>query len=239
MMTRTISVIAGTSLTLPAVAPNILAIEGYCNGVAGTQYFLQLHNAVPTSGVTAPLRSWQILGKDGFTFNDRDIGLLTANLTQPNAQGTFYLYLSSTDVVFTTSGITCDINCEVEEFELEQLGTTTVPSYVSVSSLQVLTDLPNQTRALYALTVTETQGTASYIQLYAQALPPFVPNTPPVIQIPLAANATVILNFGDNGIHLFQQNLDGSLHYGIWVGISKTSSYFDGNGLAVITAVYK
>ena len=59
MQTRTISVIAGTNVTIAnnSTTPVLLSLEGYCNGVANTQYFLQLHNVIPTTGVTVPMRS--------------------------------------------------------------------------------------------------------------------------------------------------------------------------------------
>ena len=158
MMTRTISAIGATGVTLATggLTPNILLIEGFCNGVANTQYFIQIHNVIPSSGITVPLRSLQVLGVDGFTFNKYDIGLQTANLTSPPAQTSFYIFLSTTDAVFTNPGITADINVDIEEYELELSGTNIIGP--TAGAITVFTD-PNPQLRLVQITAVNNVGT--------------------------------------------------------------------------------
>ena len=244
MTTRTFKVVAGTSVAVATnnQSPNILTIEGYCNGVANTQYWIQLHSvAAPVSGTTAPLRSFQVLGTDGFTFDKGFHGLASQNLTNPPTQPGLWVFLSSTDGVFTTSGITADINVDVEEWELELQGTTTVGDLTTnVSTLTVVADGANTTNRLTKLTVTELNGAAGFIQFFAA---PLVANVSVSLsapcQIPLAANATVTLNFGSQGQRFFSQDANGTKHYGIYVGLSLTSGVYDSAGGGAIQAVYK
>lgn len=241
-MTRTIKVVVGTNVVISdgtGLSPVLLTIEGYCNGVSPTQYWLQLHSVVPTTGVTVPLRSWQILAADGFTFNKNDIGLTLANLTNPPTQGALYLYLSSTDNVWTTPGITADLNVDIEEYELEIQGTTTVSSGGVVSSLTVVADGVNVTNKLISFSITETSGQMSYIQLFAAA--PVVNTSIPLAggQFSLSANGTVIERFGGVGRSFTSQDSIGTLHKGIYIGVSTTSGLYDGGANATISAVYK
>jgi hypothetical protein len=252
MMTRTLSVIAGTSLGLnvPGISandllPNLFSIEGYCNGVAGTQYWLQLHTvAAPSTGVTVPLRSWQIIGLDGYTFNKNDIGIQLANITSAAAQaaGTptqqptgFYIVLSSTDAVFTTPGITADINVELEEWELEATGLTEVTAGAGIG-FSVVADGATTTNRLVKLQVTETNGAATFIQLFAKGL---AFNGVPIESIPIAANATVVLNFGVAGRPFFQQDASGTGHFGIYVAFSLTPLANTQDGSCSASAWYK
>lgn len=244
MMTRTFKVIAGTSVAVAtnAQTPNIQVIEGYCNGVANTQYFIQLHGvAAPTTGVTVPLRSLQVLGQDGYTFNKTDIGLTTQNLTNPPTQPGLWVFLSSTDGVFTTSGITADINVDVEEWELEFQGTTTVGDTVTgVNYLDVVADPQVPPVNLMQVQVTERNGVASFIQLFAltgdNLVEGQISNYP---VIPLPANGTVYLNFGDGGKKMFSQDANGTQHTGISVALSLVAGSWNTQGFGTILATYK
>lgn len=243
MMTRTISVIAGTSVTLATggVCPNMLCLEGYCNGVANTQYFLQLHKIAPAnlvSGATVPLRSFQVLGANGFTFDKEQTGLQLANLVNPASQSAtgYYMVLSSTDAVYTTPGITCDINVEIEEFELELTDTSTNTGNSAAGIYAVFAD-PNVSKRLVKLTVLDTSGVASFVQVFAKSP---VASQVPIQQWPLAANATLVLNFGSVGESGFDsQDTDGTNHSGCYIGLSQTTGSFDAAGAGTVTAIYK
>ena len=252
MMTRTISVIAGTSITLGVggVCPNIMCLEGYCNGAANTQYFLQLHVIAPASlvsGTTVPLRSWQLLGVDGYTFNKQDIGLQLANISVPVGQVAtgYYIVLSSTDAVYTTSGITADINAEIEEFEIELLGTTRVTGNLAGGFLQIVADSVSDTNNLVTLQVTNTLAGGAYVQLFAKS--PTV-GMVPLVNLPvsdsgvdglLAVNATATWKFGSLGKSIYSQGVNGTNHNGVFVGLSATQGTFDGTGTGSAVAYYK
>ena len=239
MMTRTYSGVGVASLLVSTggAMPAIHMIEGYCNGAAGTQYFIQLFNAPPTSGVTVPLRSLQVLGADGYTFDKNDVGLSTQNLTNPPNQTGIYIYLSSTDAVFTTPGITADINVDVEEFELELQGTTTQSSNTPNSQYILRPDSVGNTYSLVSLTVQESNGVASRVQLFAAA--PVNGASVPLVDLPIAANATKTWKFGSGSKALEQEDANGTRHFGIYVGISLTPNLFDNAGSAIITATWK
>ena len=252
MMTRTISVIAGTSVTLATggTIPNLLCLEGYCNGVANTQYFLQLHVIAPASlgsTTTVPLRSWQVLGSDGFTFNKNDIGLQLANVPVPAGEvGTgYYIVLSSTDAVYTTPGITADINVDIEEFELELAGTTQVTGNLAGGLLQIVADSVNATNKLVQLQITNTLAAGAFVQLFAKS--PVVSDVP-LVQLPYSdsgvdglvpLNGVVTWKFGSLGKSLYSQDANGTNHNGIFVGLSATSGVFDGTGTGSVVALYK
>lgn len=231
-MTRTVQVIAGTNVSIASnwELPNIYRIEGYCNGTVNTQYFLQLHNLAfgsLVSGVSGsvPIRSWQILGQDGFTFSFADECLSTSTLptmlnsTNPN----LIVVLSSTDATYTTPGITADINVDLEEYNEEIAGTTSQSNYaispVGNLSLVLVADTLNNTNKLVFLDITETGGVASWIMLFASS----TNLTTPVRSIPLPANANVKLHFGDSD-NLTQQDANGTNHYGIIISISTTGN---------------
>lgn len=243
MMTRTFQTIGGTSVVLATnyEDPNIARIEGYCFGTANTQYFLQLFNqtfASLVSGVTVPVRSWQILGLDGFTFNFFDECLSTATLTGSLAStnANWILVLSSTESVYTTPGITADINVDIEEYEIELAGTTTTSNYaispVGNLNLVLVADTLGNTNRLVSLDITETGGVASFIMLFASA----TNLTVPVRCIPLPANGNVKLKFGPNE-HLTQQDANGTNHYGIVVSVSTSAASLVVGHATINTAV--
>lgn len=248
MMTRTFQVINGVSVSIAAnyEDPKIFKIEGYMRGASSaTQYFLQLHNLafgelVNTTSI--PVRSWQILGTDGFTFNFQPTGLTTDNMPGGlnDTDANWIVVLSTTDLVYTAvaGGVTCDINVDVEEYEIELAGTTTIDqSGASLSQLQVLADPQSPPKSLCILKITEKNAAASFIQLFAQSIVTNV--TIPIAVFPLAASASIVLNFGTPGKPLTSESPNGAVHTGIIVGISTVPGVFDANGRAGILAIYK
>lgn len=254
-MTRTYQAIGATVLAFGSTfgggvtMPKIVRIEGYMNGATSTtQYWLQIFNqsfASLSTGVTVPLRSLQILGTDGFTFNYQPAGLSLANLPgvlatiPPNAN--WIIALSTTDAVYTAPVVTCDINVEVEEFELEYQGTTTVTTAGGQTYLQVVADAANTNKlvAFYVLPVTND----CYVQLFA--------NAPNASQVPIEqftipsvtngkapAGVVTTFKFGSGGKSVFQQDADGTKHYGIFIGVSLTSGAWDAATSATIQALY-
>lgn len=230
MMTRTIQTIAGTSVSLASnyEEVNIYRIEGYCNGTQNTQYYLQLHNIAVgslNSGTTVPVRSWQILGQDGYAFSFADECLSTANLpgslasTNPN----WILVLSSTDAVYTTPGITADINVDLEEYEIELAGTTssTVTNNIGLDS--VLTDPQSPTVKLISLNIVNGFGDNVYLQVFAVSP---VPGSVPLRQWALNANTTLLEKFGTTGSSFVSQDSTGAVHSGLFIGVSSTSGTY-------------
>lgn len=255
MMTRTISALGvneiqltatsavnAANIALPALstAINILCIEGYCGGTANTQYFLQLHNAQPLTTVTVPLKTWQVLGADGFTFNRYDIGLQCSNLQFPATVQTnsFWVAVSTTSGVYTSPAFSnCDLSVEIEEFEQEVADTTSTGLQSDITSYQVVADAASTTKKLIALFAQEVNGMNSYIQLFAAA--PTANVSIPILQFPLVMSGFTYQKFGSEGKSFFSQDPNGTGHYGIFVGISQTSGVYDATGQANIIALYK
>ena len=245
-MTRTFKAVAATSLVVAAnnEAPTILNIDGYCNGTANTQYWLQLFASatVPNNG-TVPLRSLQVLGVDGFTFNKMDVGLAVANLGAAGSngvnQGNLIVVLSTTDATLTigSGNVTADINVDVEEYELEVQGLIVVTAN-NTGAAAIAADPQNPPVALYALQVTDLSGIASYIQLAT-----YIGQVTPTMQWPLAANATVLLKFGATARALSNVSVTPPAaqvtHTGLYVSVSVASGVVGNSGLANFTAWYK
>jgi hypothetical protein len=239
-MTRTSQVIGGNSVTVVTTGqdPKLCRIEGYCNGSTNTQYFIQLFNTAPTGGAT-PLRSLQVVGGYGFTFDYTSAGGLSlVNLPNWSSSGGLVVVLSGTDATYTSTAATCDINVDVEEYELEpQLAVTTVASGATASGKKtILADGATNTQALMSLTVTETGGAASYVQLFCKS--PSV-NDWPLLQFSVAANSTTYFKFGSNGRKFIQVDANNTVHKGYYVGISLTSNSFDGAGSANVGGTYQ
>lgn len=240
MMTKTISGVAVTNLPLATNQErlNIVCVEGKCNGTAGTLYYLQLFNAAnPTTTVTVPVRSWVVQGQAGFTFEKNPNGLQAGNFFNAVDVGGLYFYLSSTDGVYTAlaDGATVDVNFDVESFGLDAGGLTKVTAN-AVSNVTVFAD-PNVSKAMYSATITDVSGAASYVQLFAKAP---TAGLVPIVVWPLAANATLSLNFGSSGEKSYDtEDANGTLHSGMYFGFSSVAGVYDGAGSCNATAYYK
>ena len=214
MQTKTISSIqnaqrldATHGLVLAASAcegVKVLSIEGYCLGTASTQYFLQLHNAVAVPATNAiPLRSVQVLGLNGFTFEYRPSGLDTVNMTVPRNDGKLILVLSSTDNVFTAvaDGATCDVQVDLEDAGLNDAATnvsTAGDLTTGVKKLEVWTNAQaNASKKLFSVTAINGTGADGYLQLYPLSTAAVVDGITSQKTIwPVAAGATLTLDFG-------------------------------------------
>ena len=204
MATQTISTLTGAAplsatvgLLISAGGPTkVFNIEGYCNGTANTQYFLQVYpqkQLGDISGGDKPLRSLQVLGANGFTFSYGPVGLDLFNINSPNFNaasnqagdqiqsfysGPLVLVLSSTEASFTAvaGGATCDVSVDIEQGVVNFLNPTTVgnldSSGVGVGSLAVWTDVVgNASKKLVGFNAINIGGPVLYIQLFAFAAP--------------------------------------------------------------------
>lgn len=242
MMTKTITGLGVASLVLATNYEqlNVMCVEGFCKGTADTQYFIQLHRAsTPTSTVAVPVRSWQVIGQNGFTFDQRPNGLQAGNLANTVDTGMLYLFLSSTDAVYTAvaDGAVLDVNVDIEEYNLESGRYSNTATGATIAGVKLIFADPNANLKLSKLTVTETAGAASYVQLFSKA--PAL-NAVPIMQWPLAVNATQVWNFGVSaGVNFTTSGADGIVHSGMYVGVSLTSGAFDTAGAATVTGVYR
>lgn len=241
MMTRTYQVIGNVALALEVgTQPKIFKIEGYINGAANTQYWLQIHNsafAALSSGVSIPLRSLQVIGTDGYTFNFQPTGLTCANLPGVLAatiNQNWIIVLSSTDAVYTAvaGGVTCDINCDVEEFELELAGMTTVTGNTLAGVLQIVADGATFTGNLVYLEATNSSGFDEYLQIYCQGSLTIGVSLP-VRQWFIPNGTTLKLNFGSVGSAFHSEDADGTIHNGIVAAASLTGGAFNTSGALV------
>ena len=151
--------------------------------------------------------------------------------------GGLYFYLSSTDGVYTAlaDGATVDVNFDVESFGLDAGGLTKVTAN-AVSNVTVFAD-PNVSKAMYSATITDVSGAASYVQLFAKAP---TAGLVPIVVWPLAANATLSLNFGSSGEKSYDtEDANGTLHSGMYFGFSSVAGVYDGAGSCNATAYYK
>lgn len=230
MMTRTFSGIAVTNVICATFNEklNIMGIDGYCNGTANTQYFLQIFNsATVPANASVPLRSLQVLGGDGFKFSYADIGLQTSQLGATPSTGNLVVVLSTTDATLTigTGGVTADINVDVEEYEMQNQGTITTVGDTStaVASLAVLADSTSNNKFLTYILATNSTGHTSYLMLFCATAP--TTGAYPAYSWTVANNATLRLNFGQ-GLQLNTQTSSGTLDNGFYLYASSTTPSF-------------
>ena len=251
-------VIDGTHFLQVSSGPVVIFdIEGEVNSTAGTNYYIQLLSvpqATAVSGTTIPLYSRQVVQANaatqinGFSFTYRPIGIDTAQIVNPSG-GTLattgantlpvYVAISSTDGVWTqvaaSTNVTIDFELSRPEFVAETLAgdLTTNVQLLSVWA----SGGTAAARRLVGLNITETSGVASYVQVFASATLAGIVTLTPVLQIPLAANATINARFG--GLAVLQGNPTTFVESnGCYVVLSHTSGSNDGAGQGTIQAIY-
>ena len=233
MMTRTTRVLNGSLVTVNSqkATPKLLRLEGYViTGTSATQYFLQLFNAVPTSGSTIPLRSLQVLGGTGFTFDYGMIGLDTKNMPNIATGGNLYVALSSTQDVYTNAGGTAvvgNIFVETEEYGLASYGMTTATSSGSLTT--VASDGAGHPR-LVAVRVTNNNAVAAFLQIFNVDPSVSGNETKMMRNLPVGASETQYFWFSTTGINIESQDANGTNHNGLYVGASQTAASYDGAG---------
>jgi hypothetical protein len=231
----------GVSVVSNAENPKLQRLEGIVlSGTSATQYYLQIFNSAPTTGVTVPLRSLQVLGGTGFTFDyTTGGGLSLDNIPNWASGGGLYVALSTADAVYTNDGSTkMDINVDIEEFEIELQGTTTVGDTVSaVSSLVVYTN-PNVNKRLLSLTMSA-PVTDQYVMLFAKATP--TTGDYPIAQWLVTALAgQIAFKFGNDGKVVTQQGTDGTIYSGCYLYASSTPTTYTAPTQSVtLKAIYK
>lgn len=207
-------------------APNgpvkIVAIEGYCNGAAGTQYWLQILNGAP--GATVPMYSVQVLGGQGFSFI-YPLGLDTATMQDGGGASLGenvykpYLAISSTDGLYTSVAATTNVRVDIEmQFQMP-LGLITANGN-NTGSLTVFAD-PNATNKLCAFSVVNNTGAVGYLMLFAYANP--VNGATPLQQWPVQNGGTFATTFGNAGVRFQQGKADYSIHTGCYLVASSTT----------------
>jgi len=238
MSTRTISTLnaatqargKAASLIIDASHPvKIIRIEGYITGTANTQIFLQLHSVVPTNGVTAPLRTLQALELDGFTFDYGKPGLDTQELASPLSvlsTGT-YLYLSSTQSVFTApvDGAVMDCQVEIEEYAIPVPGVSTAGDTTSnVASQLVWASAGGAAHRLVDIQAKNNSGATQYLMLFST--PPTAGDYP-LMQWQVADGVTLKANFGsDTQVQGQETTTTYANTYGCYLYVSSTKQVF-------------
>src|ERR1700748_3590696 len=91
--------------------PIIQRIDGYMNGVANTQYWLQFFAATTVPADTAvPLFELQVIGLNGFSWFFGDNGQNFAKLADlPTGTANLIVAVSSTSGTLTSSAVTMDL----------------------------------------------------------------------------------------------------------------------------------
>lgn len=208
--------------------PVVQSIKGYCNGTANTQYFLQFfrQSTVPTD-TSVPLLSLQVLGVDGFIFNDKPTGWdsqqLRSSVGLTTNNNGLIVCLSTTEATLTlaTGGVTMDIAVEVDTGELPILGQTSVgDTTTAVASLLVAAD-PSQNKIM-SFNVTNNTGGVAYLMLFG-----LVPSTgmTPVQQWKFTSGQNLKMPFG-SGFFILDGDSNYAIHTGIYLYGSSTTQIF-------------
>lgn len=165
---------AGTSLIIASSSlPTVQEIWGYCNGSAGTQYFLQIFNAATVpSNTSVPLVSLMVTGGNGFgPFEYTKQGWTPELLTETNnlvASSGLIICLSTTESTLTigTGNVTMDCMVKIDsgDMPIAKLGETKVTTALS-SGVQVVKADPSQNK-LIKFTAVNNDGVKQFIALY-------------------------------------------------------------------------
>lgn len=228
--------------------PDIIRISGYMNGTASTQYWIQYHRAVSAAAVSngaVPLRSEQVLGGNGFTFDYYNLEPLDVSaLTALPGNGALVLIVSTTKETLTkaTGANTAEISVEVSGHEREPGLTETTSATVTEQATWTTANGPKR---LFELDVTSlgalTQYTTingvnyNFVQIYAddaglQRI---------VSEHKFEGSETIKLRFG-GGLSPAVMGSNGTLYKGCFVAISSTRGSYDPAVDAVnITSRYK
>lgn len=240
-MSRTISTFqvgsgaAALSLTIndsaESACPDIIRISGYMNGTGSTQYWIQYHRAAAMSELSngaVPLRSEQVIGGNGFTFDYYNLEPLDVSaLSALPVQGKLLLCVSTTKATLTKA------TTETMELSVEVAGVEREPGLTETAS----TGVQNQTtwatasgpKRLFELDVTApgafTTATTidgvdyNFIQIYADN----AGAQRMVMEERIAVSETKKLRFG-GGLSPQAAGSDGTLYKGCFVAISTSRS---------------
>lgn len=247
--TRTISTFQGTNPAYSLIVaanhenPKVLNLDGYCNGTANTQYWLQCFDSatVPANG-TVPLRSLMLLGADGFTFNKLDLGLDTESQDVPPNTGNLVFAISTTKDTLTigTGTVSMSLNVDIEEYEIQAQPDSTVTD-TGVLTKTIWTDA-NGPNLLTSLVVTNKEAGDRFVMLFAtdSATAGAFPAAVWPIGTSGDSDETLRLNFGTAGLSIRSQTSSGTFSDGCFFVLSTTAPTYTaavGAG-ADITAKY-
>lgn len=256
-MSRTISTFqvgagaAALSLTIndsaESACPDIIRISGYMNGTASTQYWIQYHRAAAMSELSngaVPLRSEQVIGGNGFTFDYYNLEPLDVSaLSALPVQGKLLLCVSTTKATLTKATTeTMELSVEVAGVEREPGLTETTSSSVTEQATWTTANGPKRlfeldVTSLGALTEYTTIDGVNYnfVQIYAdnaglQRI---------VSEHKFEGSETIKLRFG-GGLSPAAKGSDGTLYKGCYVAISSTrGAYTEAVDGVNITSRYK
>jgi hypothetical protein len=207
MSTRTVSTqqaaqqLDATHFLQVATGPvTLYGFEGYVNGNAGTQYYLQIHGVAPTTGSTVPLYSVQVIGGNGFSFLYNN-GLNTKQMSFPDQATTggtntlpVFFAISSTDTVYTSVAASTDLLVTLDEPRtIPANETITGDTTTGRDSLPVYTS-PNTAKRLMKFQVTNNTGATAYLMLFAYSNPAL--GDVPQAQWTIANGATLTQDLG-------------------------------------------
>jgi hypothetical protein len=252
MPTKTISTIMNAQqldathfLQLSTLPCKVFNLEGYVNGTAGTQYYLQLlgvSQASAVSGTTVPLYSRQVLGGNGFSFTYVN-GIDTARMQNPdpvkkqlsnNGNNVLPVYaaISSTDTVYTAVAAATDLAVDIEQSVAEG------SNYIKASNILTTTlgvwadDVANTKYRLMNFTFDATGSNAAcFVQLST-----FSPSagTIPLISLPVPAGGIITKHFG-SGLALVQSAANYVPHYGCIISTSSTPTVYTASGITPVS----
>lgn len=180
--------------------PNLLRLEGFCNGTANTQYFLQFFAATAAPAAnTKPIHEVMMLGVNGFTYNYQPDGLDLARTTTPaSATGNLIAVVSTVSGSYTASAITFTLEATVEIANIAVTGLSVAGDLTTaVQTLQVWADASGP-KTLFEIRAQNNSGTATqYLMLFSK-------DTPVTGDIPLefwtfTDTQSRMLHFGANG----------------------------------------
>jgi len=210
-------------------------IDGYMNGVANTQYWLQFFcsTAVPAD-TTVPLFELQVVGVNGFSWDFANQGGLDfrrlQELPDVGKNQNLIIAVSSTSGVLTASAATMNCEVTIEDPFTQSTGEVDAGDLVTaVKSLNVWADHnndgTNETRRLMSGRIKNNIGTAAtlYAMLFAH-IP--VANEVPLAMWAVADGTIKFINFGVDGRRLFSVGSDGTVHDGCTIAMSTDPTKF-------------
>lgn len=212
-----------TSLgTASYVVPNVantgfpcfaVNIQGYFRAPT-TDQWLQVHDAaaLPSNGAV-PLKVYPLQAASAFSWRFDPTGI-------PLVNG-LVLAVSTTEATLTVgTGVNvADWDVDIEEFERRITGLTE-SSGAALDELTLWSDSEsNSAKRVYYLTAANTAGGTRYLMQFATVQP--LDGAKPVNVWTILNNATVVLNFGTDGMTPATK-VANTIHYGCYFAMSST-----------------
>lgn len=222
------------SLVVSTTPVLLMRVGGYFNTAGATDFYILVLNAIalPANG-TVPVKSYQ--AQANFEFNAHIIEGVVCTTG-------CVIALSSTKdtlTIATAGGDTMNVMTDIEEYETKGVKptNTTAGDLTTAVVSRVIWSNATGPKKLVRLQVTETDAVAAFVGLYAtDAL--VIGTSKPIREWPIAASASLDLQFGLNGVPVYTDDADFTLRKGCLIGMSLTTNLYDGASHGTIKGTY-